>query len=118
MAGLLGNAPDQAPTNGDLGGLAYRDHLGMHSMTTAAPTVASAATIQPVSPVAFVSGTTSIDTITVPRTFSAGGMVTLIPTGLWSTTTAGNIALATTAVVGKALTMIYDGSTAKWYPSY
>ena len=33
-------------------------------------------------------------------------------------TNAGNIAIATTAVVGKALTMTYDSTTTKWYPSY
>jgi hypothetical protein len=42
----------------------------------------------------------------------------LIPTGIFTTTTAGNIALASTAVVNKALYMIYDPTTAKWYPSY
>jgi hypothetical protein len=42
----------------------------------------------------------------------------LIPTGLWVSNTAGNIALGTTAVVNKALTMTYDSGTTKWYPSY
>ena len=46
------------------------------------------------------------------------GKIVLIPTGLWSTTTSGNIALATTAVVSKALTLYYDSASAKWYPSY
>ena len=49
---------------------------------------------------------------------AAGGQITLIPTGLWATNTAGNIALATTAVVNRALTLTYDSGTAKWYPSY
>jgi hypothetical protein len=42
----------------------------------------------------------------------------LIPTGVFTWTTAGNIALAGTAVVSKALTMTYDATTTKWYPSY
>ena len=31
---------------------------------------------------------------------------------------AGNIAVAGTAVVSRALTMTYDVTTTKWYPSY
>ena len=40
------------------------------------------------------------------------------PFGLLSTNTSGNIALATTAVVNKALILTWDSGTAKWYPSY
>jgi hypothetical protein len=47
-----------------------------------------------------------------------GGSITLIPTGAFTWTTAGNIAVAGTAVVNRALTMVYDSGTAKWYPSY
>jgi hypothetical protein len=49
---------------------------------------------------------------------NSGGQITLIPTGAWTTSTSGNIALASTAVVNKALIMTYDHNTAKWYPSY
>ena len=85
----------------------------------AAPTVASASTIAPTTAIAFVSGVVAINTITAPSPISSGGgAITLIPTGIFTTTTAGNIALASTAVVGKALIMTYDTATAKWYPSY
>lgn len=87
----------------------------------AIPTIASATTIAPGRiPVSFVSGTTTIQNITQPwaGTAQSGGRLTLIPTGLWSTNTAGNIALATTAVVGKQLDLIFDRTTLKWYPSY
>jgi len=88
-------------------------------MAAAAPTIASAATIAPTVGITFISGTTNIDTITAPSPISAGGgQITLIPTGLWATTLAGNIALATTAVVSKALILTYDTTTGKWYPSY
>lgn len=118
MASLLGKGPDQAPTNSDLGAMAYKDHPGLLSTANVAPTLASAATIQPVAPISFVSGTTNVVNITVPAQFVSGGQITLIPTAIWATTTAGNIALATTAVVNKALIMTYDSTTAKWYPSY
>ena len=90
-----------------------------NAVSAAAPTVASATTIAPTTPIVFISGTTAVVTITAPSPISAGGgTITLIPTGVFTWTTAGNIALAGTAVVSKALTMTYDVTTTKWYPSY
>jgi hypothetical protein len=83
-----------------------------------APTIASATTIAPSVAIVFVSGTAAIDTITVPSWMEGGAQITLIPTGIFTTTTSGNIALASTAVVSKSLTMTYDSVTTKWYPSY
>ena len=92
---------------------------GLLATSAAAPTIASATTIAPTKAITFISGTTAIVTITAPNPISVGGgQITLIPTGIFATTTAGNIALVTTAVVGKALIMTYDTTTAKWYPSY
>lgn len=92
---------------------------GVASTGQVAPTIASAATIAPTTAIVFISGTTQINTITAPTLItSTGGRITLIPTGLWTTGTTGNIALASTAVVSRALTMTYDAGTAKWYPSY
>ena len=92
---------------------------GVHSTGQTGPTIQSNATIAPSKTISFVSGTTIIETITPPSLIAtSGGQITLIPTGLWSTNTTGNIALATTAVVSKALIMTYDAQTAKWYPSY
>lgn len=92
---------------------------GLKATSAAAPTLASATTIAPTTQIAFVSGTTAIATITAPSPISlGGGQITLIPTGIFTTTTAGNIALASTAIVGKALIMTYDATTTKWYPSY
>lgn len=84
--------------------------------------LASATTIAPTAPITHVTGTTNpISTITPPAQCSTSGngcCVRLIPDGLWVTGTAGNIALGTTAVVGKALEECYDNATSKWYPSY
>jgi hypothetical protein len=89
------------------------------AVSAAAPTIASATTIAPTTPIAFVSGTTAVVTITAAAPISTGGgTITLIPTGIFTWTTAGNIALAGTAVVSKVLTMTYDATTTKWYPSY
>ena len=92
---------------------------GLKATSAAAPTIASATTIAPTKAITFISGVTPIVTITAPNPISlGGGTITLIPTGIFTTTTAGNIALASTAVVGKALLMTYDVTTTKWYPSY
>lgn len=88
------------------------------NVSAAVPTIASAGTIAPTTPILFVSGVAAITTITAPAALTNGGQITIIPTGLFTTTAAGNIALASTAVVNKALIMTYVASTAKWYPSY
>jgi hypothetical protein len=83
--------------------------------------IASATTITPSKRYFHVTGTAAIRTITVPPGCTSIGtmcQMTLIPDGLWATTTAGNIALASMAVVSKALIMTYDPSTSRWYPSY
>lgn len=93
--------------------------FGLQSFGTVADTISSASTITVNRQISFVSGTTTINTITPPFPISTtGGQITLIPLGLWSTSTSGNIALSTTAVLNKALTMTYDANTSKWYPSY
>jgi len=114
----IGTGANEIPLNQYLGKLAYEDVVGLYATLNPAPTIASAATIQPLTPITFVSGTTTINTITAPAEFVGGGQITLIPTGLWSTGTSGNIAIATTGVVSKALILSYDATTAKWYPSY
>ena len=93
--------------------------FGVSATGEVAPTIASAGTIAPTKQITFVSGTTAIVTITAPTGIATtGGQITLIPTGIFTTTAAGNIALASTAVVSRALIMTYDATTAKWYPSY
>jgi len=94
-------------------------NAGVQGTAAVAPTIASAGTIAPTKDITFISGTAAIATITAPSPISAGGgQITLIPLGAFTTTTGGNIALASTAVVNRALIMTYDSGTAKWYPSY
>lgn len=123
MSNLIGTASDQVPVNGMLGKAAFLSQdvpvSGALQTIQTAPTIASATTIAPTALITFVSGTTAVANITVPQALlQTGGQITLIPTGIFTTTTAGNIALATTAVVSKALIMTYDATTTKWYPSY
>jgi len=89
-----------------------------------APAVVASVTALP-APLAYiehVSGTVAITTIALPWPGFTGSII-LIPDGVFTTTTAGTsdgtnqaIALASTAVVSKAMIMTYDGT--KWYPSY
>ena len=115
---LLGSAPSQVSRNKDFGSLAWLNIPPYVGTGLPAPTIASATTIAPLTPVIFVSGTTAVVTITPPPSLVGGGQLVIIPTGIFTTTTAGNIALASTAVVSRALIMTYDATTNKWYPSY
>jgi hypothetical protein len=78
--------------------------------------IASAGTIVAENPIFHVSGTTTIQQINLPYVGFTGSII-IIPDGVFALSTAGgNIGLNTNAVVGKALTLTYDG--AKWWPSY
>lgn len=125
----VGYQANQVPLNQYLGSMAFQNEesVTVASLTIAspistpavAPTIASATTIAPTTYITFISGTAAIVNITAPTSLAAtGGVLILIPTGIFTTTTAGNIALASTATVGRAMTMIYDFGTTKWYPSY
>ncbi len=89
------------------------------SMSGGVNVIASASGITPVKEITVISGTAAIATIN-PQfpVASSNGTIILIPTGAFTWTTAGNIAIAGTAVVGKALHMTYVQNTLKWYPSY
>jgi hypothetical protein len=67
-----------------------------------------------------VTGTAAITGFNIPVGFdpTEGATICAIPDGLWTTTTANNIAVATTAVVGKTVCWAYDPGTAKFYPYY
>ena len=91
------------------------NNSGADSPTAA---VASAAgVILPSGPLFHVTGALAITGFTVPVGFSKGN-ICVIPDGTFTTTTAGNIALASTAVVSKVNCWSYDPNTAKFYPSY
>lgn len=78
--------------------------------------IASSSTIAPTNGVHHITGASAIDTITVPAMCSPTCTIHLIPDAAFTTTTAGNIGLASTAVVGQTMAMTWDGT--KWYPSY
>lgn len=80
--------------------------------------VASAAgLITPSGPLFHITGTAAITGFTLPIGY-VGRDVCVIPDGAFTTTTANNIAIASTGVVGRELCWSYDVNTAKFYPSY
>jgi hypothetical protein len=80
--------------------------------------VASAAgAILPSGPLFHVTGVAAITGFTIPVGFT-GGSFSIIPDGIFTTTTAGNIAIASTSVVNKILTFTWDATNAKFVPSY
>lgn len=82
-------------------------------------TVAAAATIAPQTYVTFLTGTTSVATVTPPVTGQHSLVLISTDSGTTNATvTTGNIIKASTFVQNKALIMVYDPIGAKYYPSY
>lgn len=100
--------------------LLFQDISTVASDKNAKPvTLASATTIAPTTFVTFLTGTTAIATITPP--VSGAHMLCLISTDSGTTNatvTTGNIIKVSTFVQNKALFVVYDPLTAKYYPSY
>lgn len=78
--------------------------------------ITAASTITLTSQVCVVTGATTIQTISRPLSILPGDYYVLIPGSGFTWGSAGNIRAAGTAVVGKALMMVWDGSV--WSPSY
>jgi hypothetical protein len=80
--------------------------------------VASAAgAITPSGPLFHVTGALAVTGFTIPVGFAYGSF-SIVPDGAFTTTTAGNIAIASTAVVNKLLTFTWDDTASKFIPSY
>lgn len=81
--------------------------------------IASASTVAPIGHVTHITGTTAINTITVPPFCPANGCVIyFVPNAAYTLGTSGNVAIASTGAVGQVQTLVYDAGTSKWYPSY
>ena len=78
-------------------------------------TVASAATIVPVSFLTILTGNVAVVNITPP--LSGLHMLAVQFAGTAGVTAAGNIATATASVVGQIMLLIYNPNTAKYVPA-
>lgn len=76
--------------------------------------------ITPSGPLFHVTGSAAITGFILPVGFDPkeGQTLCIIPDGAFTTTTANNIAVISTAVVGRVLCWAYDPNTAKFYPYY
>ena len=107
-----------APVDRWIPGMGNPGNSGTPTPTSVSPAVASAAgVILPSGPLFHVTGNLAVTGFTIPEGFN-GGSFSIIPDGTFTWTTAGNIALAGTAVVSRLLTFTWDAATAKFYPSY
>lgn len=80
--------------------------------------VASAAgLVTPSGPLFHITGALAITGFNVPVGFAYGGFC-VIPDGTFTTTTANNIAIASTAVVNKLLCYDWDDTNSKLVPTY
>jgi len=78
------------------------------------PSVAGVLTLPGDALIYAISGALAITGITVPYV-GFQGMIILVPQAAFTWTAATNIGLAGTAVIGKIIIFVYDGT--KWWPS-
>ena len=93
----------------------WQNDYATPAVTTAVASAAGA--ILPSGQLFHVTGTAAITGFTLPVGY-AGGPFCVIPDGIFTTTTAGNIALASTAVVNRLLCFAYDATNSKFVPGY
>lgn len=79
---------------------------------------AATGTLTLTQPITRITTTGAVATITVPWTGTFAGQITLIPIVAFTTTIAGNIAVASTVTINRAITFTWSSATSKWYPSY
>ena len=121
--GTPGNLPWINVTNGNqwLRGIngqwvpGWNNPSSISGVTAAVASAAGA--ILPSGRLFHVTGTAAVTGFTIP-TGMAGGEFTIIPDGAFTWTTAGNIGLAGTAVVSRALTFRWESALLKFFPSY
>lgn len=101
-------------TTGATPGQLIFEKNGLRSQKSGAVLSISSNSITPTAPVHHV-GAGLIKNIVVPPSY-LGGSIVLIPDAAFTTDATGNISIASTAVIGKALVMTWDGT--KWNPSY
>lgn len=116
LGGDVGTLYDCLGSSGTTNTGQYVQTNGTGAVVIKGGVVASTATIAITGNYFQVSGTNTIATITVPAGWGLGQCVALEPTGIFLTTTTGNISIGSTAVVGKMMFMCWSGS--KWNPSY
>lgn len=95
--------------------LDFQDLMPVQNATQKKPgTIASAATIAPTTCLTFITGTAAIVNITPPVT--GFHILYLWPLAAFTFTTAGNISVVLTAVIGSVVMLFYNPITGKYQP--
>lgn len=117
-ASNTGNVPIQQNIHNRAAGGTDYNLRGVSFASMAGTQVTAANTISATGTIFHVTGATVIKTINLPNTGGGSNqpVLTLVPDTAFTTDATGNIRIASTAVVSRAMTMTYDGS--KWNPSY
>lgn len=93
----------------------FQDFSTVQSRLQQAPqTIASAATIAPISFLTILTGNTAVVNITPPLT--GLHMIAIQFAGVAGVTAAGNILTATASIAGQVMLLIYNPGTAKYVP--
>jgi energy-converting hydrogenase Eha subunit C len=93
----------------------FQDFSTVQSLLQQKPqTIASAATIAPVSFLTVLTGNTAVVTITPPLT--GLHMIAIQFAGVAGVTAAGNILTATASVAGQIMLLVYNPVSAKYVP--
>lgn len=93
----------------------FQDFSTVQSLQQQKPqTIASAATIAPVSFLTVLTGNVAVVTITPP--LSGTHMIAVQFAGVAGVTAAGNILTAKASVVGEIMLLVYNPNTAKYVP--
>lgn len=116
LGGEVGTTYDCLGSSGTTNNGQFIQTNGSNSIVIKGATVASTATVAITGNYFVVSGTNTIATITVPAGWGLGQCIAIEPSGVFLTTTTGNISIASTAVVSKMLFECWNGT--KWNPSY
>jgi hypothetical protein len=99
------------------------NNSGQDNLAATSAVVSAAPTTTPSGPLFTMSGTAAIVNFATPLGFNAtasgGGCFTAIPTGIWTWTAAGNIAVAGTVTAGNSVpvTFCWNAATSKWIPN-
>lgn len=100
----------------------WNNPLSPQANKVTAAVASAAGAITPSGPLFHITGTSAITGFNIPVGFNAtafgGGQICVVPDAIFTTTTAGNIALASTAVVNKLLCWQWDATNSKFVPTY
>lgn len=94
--------------------LAQSDWQSLTPFSASPTTLASGATIAPVSGLVMLTGNTAITTITPP--INGPHAVTLVFAGTAGVATGGNINATVASVAGLAMMLVYNVATGKYIP--